>query len=83
MGNTPGQGFELVSCLHLLTEVAGKAWHPLLWTSQPIMVIPQALLCVESQNEQRQGMDEMTSGGPYQTEDFHMEKLSCQHISGK
>lgn len=38
-----------------LTEVAGKAWHPLLWTSQPIMVIPQALLCVDGQNEQRQG----------------------------
>lgn len=43
------------------TEVAGKAWHPLLWTSQMIphhhhlMVIPHALLCVDGQNEQRQG----------------------------
>lgn len=28
-------------------------------------------------------MDEMTSGGPYQAEDFHVEMLSCQHISRK
>lgn len=37
------------------TEVSGKAWQPLLWTSQPILVIPHALLCVDGQNEQRRG----------------------------
>lgn len=28
-------------------------------------------------------MDEMTPGGPYPAEDFHVKKLSCQHINRK
>ena len=50
-----GQFYPKLSNREGPTEVAGKAWHPLPWTSHPTMVIPHTFLCVDRPNQQRQG----------------------------